>query len=141
MPCSRRALTRGAAIVVAVTLFPAGVNKLIFADTYGEAVQRLTFYPMWMRALITCHLPWVEIGIGMLIWFAGWRAACGLLAAALGCGFIVHLVLLALLGHPPCGCLLLIGEGTWMHWCVDGVLVLAGLFSAWSGRAPRVRAY
>lgn len=127
-------------LVPAFVLLWAGIGKAF--DTQGSilAVDAYAVLPDSLVRIVAALLPWVEIGVGLLLVLGLFVRFAGIATAVLASVFIVALSQAKARGLAiDCGCFGGGGAGDGVSWwdiARDVPIALAGIYLAWRPHGP-----
>ncbi len=98
-------LTLLARLVLGAVWLVAGVAKLRRKEARARSVTNFGLRPLWLSATVGAALPWIEIGLGLLLILGKWRVEAAYVSAVLLAVFGIAIAISLVRGNVfDCNC-------------------------------------
>ena len=135
----------GIRLILGITFFWAGLDKIFHTEMFAQAVYNYRILPDAVINITAISLPWIELLVGLCLLSGIWAEGASLLSATLLAVFLGAILFNAARGlNVDCGCFIT-GEGVASKnpglWPVvrDALLLLMALHSVKKKAEPKPR--
>ncbi len=110
----------------------AAIDKIFFPSKFAEVIYHYKLVPLWMLNICAIIIPWIEIGIGVMLLLDIWSDIASIALILLTFAFVVMIASAMARGlNIECGCFSLDTHNSFVGWkriIEDVFMILGGWF-------------
>lgn len=104
-------------ILLGMLFLYAAIDKIIFPAKFAEVIYHYKLVPLWSLNICAIIVPWIEIGIGVLLLFDVWTEMATIVMMLLTFAFIIMISSAMVRGlNIECGCFSLDSQNSFVGW-------------------------
>ena len=115
-------------ILLGMLFLYAAIDKIYFPVKFAEVIYHYKLAPLWMLNICAIIVPWIEIGLGVLLLFDVWSEIASVVLILLTFAFIIMIASAMARGlNIECGCFSLDSHNSYVGWkrIIEDILMIA----------------
>ncbi|MBN2279975.1 MAG: DoxX family membrane protein [Candidatus Marinimicrobia bacterium] len=107
----------------------AAIDKIVFPASFAEVIYHYRLVPLGFLNISAIIIPWIEIGIGVLLLLDVWSEVASFILILLTFAFVVMIASAMVRGlNIECGCFSLDSHNSFVGWkrIIEDLLMIAG---------------
>jgi len=116
-------------ILLGMLFLYAAIDKIFYPAKFAEVIYHYKLVPLWSLNIFSIVIPWIEIGLGIMLLLDVWSEIASIVLILLTFAFVVMIASAMVRGlNIECGCFSLDSHNSFVGWkrLIEDVLMIAG---------------